>query len=112
MTAFTATDFDSFTGAYETNNFDLDNGKIIIAKTQDITKHIEKNKALINSGQNGFTASRDGRIIADIPMIMVEWLKNEKGIDILGGDQDHLKAAKKWLRNPENKFLTTVHGQF
>lgn len=59
-----------------------DNGDIVVKRSQDVASILEGNKAVRNSGVDGYTQERDRRHVAHIPeVVRLDILANE-GIDI------------------------------
>ena len=86
---FKVQDFDSMHREY---TFE-DDGKVVVKSSQDLEGHLKYTKELRDS------ESRTGAIgefkhYASIPMVIVEELM-KKGINLLGGDKDQLKAAQR-----------------
>lgn len=83
-------------------------GELIIQRSQDVAPILDRNKALANDG-DGYSASRDIRRVASIPLVLVEKWKNEEGIDLF--NPDHLPAVRRKLNSPEYQYLRTAPGR-
>ena len=84
-----------------------EDGKLIIARDQDVESVIESNKRAQNentySGRrlNGATFHK----VASVPMIVLEKWMREKGINPF--DKNDAPKILSLLRDPENKYLRT-----
>jgi hypothetical protein len=83
-------------------------GELLIERFQDVSPILENNKILANSG-DGYSASREWRRAASIPLIIVEKWKTEEGIDVL--NPDHQEAVRRKLNSSEYAFLRTAPGR-
>lgn len=101
-------DVDRMTGVAEYHHYDAETDRTIVETVQDVTPLLERNKALQNADDRGWSASRDLRRAAAIPDIIVLKWRNEYGIDVF--DRNHWPAVKKLLNDPEWRYLRTAPG--
>ena len=94
-------------GIVEWLHFDAGSGAFAIERVQDVEPVLEANKAAANAG-DGYSASRELRQVAEIPMVVALRWKEERGIDLF--NRDHWPAVKKLLRDPEWRHLRTSPG--
>lgn len=80
-----------------------------IETMQDVEPILENNKRRQNDG-DGFTASREGRYIASIPLVIIEKWKNELGVDIF--NKNHQPAIRRLLNDPDWRYLRTSLGRY
>lgn len=84
----------------------FEDGKLFIKNVQDIEPVLDENAYARNhQGNNGFGKSRVWRKIGSIPMIMVEQILREKGVNILDGSPEADKYIRKFL-DDNYKFRT------
>lgn len=69
---------------------------------QDVAPILEANKAAQNSG---LRPDGEFRKVASLPLVMIQKLWDEKGIDVF--DRDHWPALKRLLNDPEYRFFRT-----
>lgn len=68
-----------------------------VERVQDVEPLLERNKALQAAHWDGFNQSRDGQLLAEIPVAIAEqWLK--EGVDIF--NPDHEPEVRKRLNDP------------
>jgi hypothetical protein len=84
-------------------------GSLIVHRLADVEPLLEENKARLNSGEDGYTPSRDLRRAASIPLAIVEKWRNELGVDIF--NPDHLPAVRRLLNSSEYLYLRTAPGR-
>jgi len=85
--------------------------KYVVNRVQDVEPILKANKIAQTDGSDGYTASRDLKRVASIPLVVVEqWMKQD-GINVLAltGDEQQ-KYLKKKLNDPDNRFLRTDSG--
>lgn len=85
------------------------NGQLSISRTQDVQPYLDSNKRLQAEQAGGWrrTARRNGRLVADIPNIVVEmWLK--QGFNMFQASERELR---KKLDEPEWSYLKTIPGR-
>lgn len=87
---------------------DASNGEIAIETVQDVSSILEANVAEYNSGNDGYTPSRDMKKVAEIPLIEVTKLM-QQGINIYD-QNDWPKIAAK-LDDPEWLKFRTAPGR-
>lgn len=82
------------------------NGVLHIHHVEDVEPLLDENEADRNNGTNGFSTGRTYRKIGSIPLIIVEKVLREKGINLL----ENSPAARKYCREflQKNKKLMTV----
>jgi len=92
-------------------SFDFfDGDKLKIVRQQDVEPVLDQCKEERNNGTNGFSVNRTWRKIGSIPMIFVEKILREKGINVLDGSPEAVKAVKDFLK--ENDGFRSVDGGF
>jgi hypothetical protein len=85
------------------------NGQLSISRVQDVEPYLDSNKRLQAEQVGGWrrTAGRNGRLVADIPNIVVEmWLK--QGFNMFQASERELR---KKLDEPEWSYLKTIPGR-
>jgi hypothetical protein len=85
--------------------------KYVVNRVQDVEPILKANRISQTDGTDGYTASRDLKRVASIPLVVVEqWMKQD-GINVLAltGDEQQ-KYFKKKLNDPDNRFLRTDSG--
>jgi hypothetical protein len=70
-----------------------DDGKVLVKSSQDLEGHLAYTKRLRDT-ENQTGKSGDFQHYASIPMVIVEEMM-KKGINLLSGDKDQLKAAQR-----------------
>ena len=94
---------------------DLGDGRFAIESVQDVEGRLERNKALANHGDGGFSEDPDKWLkrIASIPNVVVlQWLK--EGLDVLNGDPRDPEFKRKLaakLNDPDYRYLRTAPGR-
>ncbi len=84
----------------------FEDGKLFIKNVQDIEPVLDENAYARNhQGNNGYGKSRVWRKIGSIPMIVVEQILREKGVNILDGSPEADKYIRKFL-DDNYKFRT------
>lgn len=87
---------------------DTADDRLIVEHTQDIEPIIQSNKEKQNSG-DGYTQDRSMRLVARIPLVIVEKIIKEKGWNpMLEENRDRLLAL---LDDPEYRYLRTSEGR-
>lgn len=76
---------------------------------QDIEPILERNKALANHDDRGWTKTREWRRVAEIPNVVLEMWRTQHGCDVLAKGNE--KLLKRLLNDPENRFLRTAPGR-
>ena len=98
---------DSLTEFKSVYHFDKATHKLHVTRSEDIEPLLEENTYARNhQGNNGFGKSRNWRKIGSIPMIIVEKMLREHGVNILDGSPEAEKYVKKFLNN--NRAFRTV----
>ena len=83
-------------------------GVFHIENRQDVQPILEHNKALLNSGEDGYSPDRFLRRVASIPnVVYLQWMK--EGIDAC--NPDHWPAVARKLNDPEWRYLRTAPGR-
>lgn len=80
-----------------------------IETVADVEANIKRNKILQND-TDGYTASRDFRHVASIPLVVVEQWNNQYGVDVMA--KDNRKLLKRLLNDPDNRLFRTSLGEF
>ncbi|MGE0652251.1 MAG: hypothetical protein AB7P12_10940 [Alphaproteobacteria bacterium] len=101
-------DHDPATGISEYHHYDAAADRTVIETVQDVAPVLERNRALQNADDRGWTRSRDLRRAATIPDIIILKWRNEEGIDVF--DPDHWPAVKRKLNSSEYRWLRTAPG--
>lgn len=70
---------------------------LIVHQEQDVEPLLNENHADRTSGNNGYSQFRTLRRIGSIPMIFIEKVMNERGINLLDGSPDAQKELRKLL---------------
>ena len=97
---------DSFTDFEARYHFDKATKTMYIERVEDIEPILEENAYARNhQGNNGFGKSRVWRKIGSIPMIFVEKILREQGVNILDGSPEADKFVRKFL-DDNYKFRT------
>lgn len=79
------------------------NNRYVLNTRQDVEPYLERNKALANSGWDGYTADREMRHIGSIPnVIIMEW-RTKYGIDVF--KPEHADRVKRLLSDPDYMWL-------
>src|SRR5262245_32377197 len=102
-------DSDRVTGVAEYHGYDDLTDRTIIETVQDVAPILERNRALQNADDQGWSGSRDLRRAATIPDIIILKWRNEYGIDVF--NRDHWPAVKRLLNDPEWRYLRTAPGR-
>jgi hypothetical protein len=97
-------DVDPEYGAYETFDYDNDNGRVTIRRICDVQPIIDRNKELQNH-TDCWNEAKDMRLAASIPNeVALMWL-NDYGVNCWR--KEHWPAVKKLLNSNEWKYLRT-----
>lgn len=98
---------DSFTEFDSEYIFDHTEKKMFIRRSEDIEPLLDENAYARNhQGNNGFGKTRNWRKIGSIPMIFVEKILREHGVNILDGTPEANRYIRKFL--DENYKFRTV----
>ena len=104
-------DYDEITGIRTWHDYDPVTKETTITTDyvdNTITDVLERNKALYNHDDKGWSPTKEWRRVASIPVsLMHEWLVNE-GIDVL--NKDHWPAVKRKLNSSDYLYLRTAPG--
>lgn len=101
-------DHDPLTGLTEYHSYDAATDRTIIETVQDVAPVLERNKALQNADDGGWSPTRELRRAASIPDILVLKWRKEEGIDVF--DPNHWPAVKRKLNSSEYRWLRTAPG--
>lgn len=101
-------DHDPTTGLVEYHHYDDATDRTVIETVQDVRPVLERNKALLNADDGGWSATRELRRAAAIPDIIILKWRNEEGIDVF--DPNHWPAVKRKLNSSEYRWLRTAPG--
>jgi hypothetical protein len=97
---------DSLTNFGVTEKFDRADNKLFIRRFEDIEPVLDENAYARNhQGNNGYGKSRNWRKIGSIPMIVVEQILREKGVNILDGSPEADRYVRQYLQD-NYKFRT------
>jgi len=102
-------DRDPLSGLVEYHHYDVATGRSYIETVQDVAPILERNKALQNADDRGWSASRELRRAASIPDIIVLKWRTEEGIDVF--DPNDWPAVKRKLNSSEYSWLRTAPGR-
>jgi hypothetical protein len=86
-------------------HYDESNDRLFIERIQDTNQIVDINKKAANSAQTNWRG--DLHHVASIPLVLIEKYKNEFGIDLMNDKE----ALKRFLNDPDNKFLRTKPGK-
>lgn len=92
-----------------TETIKRDNGRIVVCRSQDVSAYLEQNRRDRAEQAGGWrrTAGKNGRMVADVPNIVVEqWLK--QGFNMF---QVSERELRKKLDEPEWSYLKTIPGR-
>ena len=82
---------------------------LISYREQDVEPLLDENHADRASGNDGYSAGRTMRRIGSIPLIFIEKVMNETGINLLDGSPDAVKALRKLLHEyPKFKTVDRI----
>ena len=84
-------------------SYDHSLDRLYIRHTEDVEPVVDEVRDDVNYLDNGFSRSRNWRKIGSIPMMVVEQVLREKGINLLENSPEARKEARKIL-NEYNKF--------
>ena len=101
-------DHDPVSGLTEYHSYDPATDTTVIETVQDVAPVLERNKALQNADDGGWSPTRELRRAASIPDILVLKWRNEEGIDVF--DPNHWPAVKRKLNSSEYRWLRTAPG--
>lgn len=100
-------DYDPFTGMTTYFDYAPETDTTIIYREQDVSPILEMNKAMANNGDVWKEGVKNSWAhYAQIPNIVIEKWKNEKGVDVF--NKDHQKAVFRLLNDPEYRYLKTT----
>lgn len=87
--------------------YDEPSNGIVVARSQDVTPYLERNKKLYTA-DDGYSPSRELRRVASIPAVIVEqWMR--EGVSIF--DHNAQDEIRRRLNDSENLFLRTAPGR-
>lgn len=101
-------DVDPLTGVATYHRYDSLTDETLLESVQDVAPVLERNKALQNEDDKGWSRSRELRRAATIPDIVIMKWRNEYGVDLF--NPDHWPAVKRLLNDPEWRHLRTAPG--
>jgi hypothetical protein len=85
---------------------DFEDDKFVFGRTQDVESYLDANKAAQNEQQKG-----DFRLIASIPVVILERWIIEDGVNYLAVDKlEFSRLVRRKLRDPDWKWLRTSSG--
>ena len=96
-------EYDPETGV-TTEHF-FEGNRMTIRRTQDVEPVIDEATAVRNMGRNGFSEDRHFRKIGSIPLMVVDKVLRERGINLMENSEEARKESRKIL-NEYNKFRT------
>lgn len=89
-------------------------GSVTVYREQDVAPILDHNKAVLAEQGKGRTYTgkySEGRLVASIPMIMLEKWKREEGFDVLSPGGCDMNRLRKKLNSAEMKDLRLVKGR-
>lgn len=89
----------------ERMHYDEMDDRLFIAQSEDIQPVLDANKRAFEVDDKRF--NKPINHVARIPMIVIDKVRNEIGVDLLKDD----KALKEFLNDPENKYFRTKPGR-
>lgn len=101
-------DTDPLTGATEIFHHDELTQQSMVETVFDSESVVEANKLLFNQGDTGYSASREMKRAASIPMGVVLLWKQRYGVDVF--DRNHTKKVRQLLNSSEWRYLRTAPG--
>lgn len=101
-------DYDPFTGIVS-KYVRGDSGKFhIVNEYADLESNLDWNKRQQND-DGGHNKASEFKMVARIPLAIVDWWKRQYGIDVF--NEDHLPAVEKLLNDPDWRLLKTTSGK-
>jgi len=91
---------------FEKLHYDETEERMYIQTVQDVEPILEANKRQFEVDDKRFKSETMNHV-ARIPMVLIEKVKREQGIDLLNDE----KALKRFLNDSDNKFLRTKPGK-
>lgn len=82
--------------------------KFVLERVQDFEPTIERNKALYNLDNRGYTPSKNLQHVASIPRLAVEIFKQRYGADPLKKGNEEL--LERLLNDPDLRYFRTAPG--
>jgi len=86
-------------------HFDHSNGILYTKRSEDVEPLLDELAEERNSGRNGFSVGRNYRKIGSIPLIEVERVLREKGINLMANTKEAHAEVKKYLAE-HKKFMS------
>ncbi len=99
---------DPVTGITLYHDYDAVTDTTTLVTRQDCEPILENNKILQNLQDRGYTAGREWRRVAEIPLALLEKWRVEEGIDIF--NENHWPAIVRKLNDTDYRFLRTAPG--
>lgn len=95
-----------------TEEYALEDGKLIINRIQDVEPYFDANKREYNEASSWRPfAGRDMVKVASIPLVIAEKWKREEGLDVLDNSPETQKRVMAKLNSSEYLFLRTHPGR-
>jgi hypothetical protein len=85
--------------------FDHSTGMFYIKRTEDVEPLIEEMALERSNGNNGWTKDRTMRKIGSIPLLEVERVLREKGINLMANTKEAHKYVVEYLKD-NKKFMS------
>lgn len=85
-------------------HFNEADGSFAIERIQDVEPILELNKARQAQGWDGYNASGDFRTDYELPLVVAEKLRNERGLDALNKNHDEA-IHRLIMTDPDYKYL-------
>lgn len=102
-------DHDPLTGVTTYFAHDAENKRNVFRYEQDVEAILNRNKALANEGDSGWSKSKEWRRVAEIPNVTrLEWMQKYNTDPLARGNE---KLLKRLLNDPDNRFLRTAPGR-
>lgn len=86
----------------------IDDGTFAVQATQDVQPILDANKEDQTFNPSGYSASRDLKHVARIPLVVAEKWLNDYGVNVL--NPDHKAKVRKLLNDRDWLFLRTGQG--
>lgn len=105
---------DAFSGIKTYHDYDHSSRKTVLIREHDnVEPVLDANKAQFNDGTMKAHGMKESFLkVASIPMIVIEKMRNEHGVDVFSDDPDQKKRLMKLLNDPEYRYLRTASGKY
>jgi len=97
-------------GVVQEDEYDASEDRMVMRYSQDMSPIFDRNRELQWSTEwDGYTPSRDLKMVASIPMIVVQKWLTEEGVNVF--NSDHWPIIKRKLNDPAYRYLRTGGGR-